>query len=89
MLHLFNYIYFLQSTFLRNVAWTLSNLCRAKSPPPPQEATRMCLPALARLIKLNDMEVVGELIFDNKNPFIPVQLHSQVFFSVKVKKVNN
>ncbi|CAL8090285.1 unnamed protein product [Orchesella dallaii] len=48
------------ASFLRNVAWTLSNLCRAKSPPPPQDATKMCLPALGRLIKMTDMEVVSD-----------------------------
>lgn len=48
------------ASFLRNVAWTLSNLCRAKSPPPPPEATKLCLPALARLIKMGDMEVVSD-----------------------------
>lgn len=47
-------------SFLRNVAWTLSNLCRAKNPPPPPDATRECLPALAHLISLEDMEVVAD-----------------------------
>lgn len=45
-------------TFLRNVAWTLSNLCRTKNPAPPPEATRQCLPALAKLIMNTDMEIV-------------------------------
>ncbi len=44
--------------FLRNVAWTLSNLCRTKNPAPPTEATRQCLPALSRLINNSDMEIV-------------------------------
>jgi hypothetical protein len=55
-------VYSGQPAFLRNVAWTLSNLCRTKNPAPPPEASRECLPALARLIHMEDMEIVCKLM---------------------------
>jgi len=53
-----SFVDFLQPAFLRTLAWTFSNICRGKTPPPPVEAYRMCLPALTRLIKEDDLEVV-------------------------------
>ena len=45
--------------FLRNLAWTVSNLCRNKNPHPKEEVVRQCLPAILTLLQVPDSEIQG------------------------------
>eukprot|EP00095_Tigriopus_kingsejongensis_P009141 maker-scaffold1632_size32774-snap-gene-0.10 protein:Tk09141 transcript:maker-scaffold1632_size32774-snap-gene-0.10-mRNA-1 annotation:"hypothetical protein DAPPUDRAFT_301494" len=46
--------------FLRNLTWTVSNLCRNKNPPPSQEVVVQCLPSLNLLMSSADVEIQSD-----------------------------
>ncbi|XP_064404328.1 uncharacterized protein LOC135349688 isoform X1 [Halichondria panicea] len=48
----------LKVAVMRNATWTLSNLCRGKSPPPDLGAVQLSIPVLAKLLHSEDMEVL-------------------------------
>ncbi|XP_057365288.1 importin subunit alpha-5-like isoform X3 [Daphnia carinata] len=48
------------ATFLRDVTWTLCNLCRNENHPPSVPAVRQLLPALAHLIQNTDIDILAD-----------------------------
>ncbi|XP_037959974.1 importin subunit alpha [Teleopsis dalmanni] len=47
-------------SFLRNIVWLMSNLCRNKNPSPPFGQIQILLPMLSQLLCTNDMQVLAD-----------------------------
>lgn len=47
---------------MRNIVWTLSNLCRNKNPAPPFEMIKPALPVFNRLLTNEDTDVLGKIL---------------------------
>jgi len=47
-------------SMMRNIVWTISNLCRNKNPPVKFEDVQSCLPVLAQLLNYNDKDVLAD-----------------------------
>lgn len=48
-------------SFLRNIVWLMSNLCRNKNPAPKYEEVKKLLPSLATLLQHNDKAILSDV----------------------------
>lgn len=47
-------------SFLGNIAWCISNLCRNKNPPPPFSQIKVCLPTIVTLLQQESRNVISD-----------------------------
>uniref|UniRef100_T1IV31 Mitochondrial pyruvate carrier n=1 Tax=Strigamia maritima TaxID=126957 RepID=T1IV31_STRMM len=53
-----------EHTFLlKTVVWTLRNLCRGKTPPPPAKVAQECLPVLGELLNSTDNAILSDTCY--------------------------
>ena len=63
-------------SFLRNIVWLMSNLCRNKNPSPPFDEIKRLLPVLSHLLVGGDVQVLADAcwalsyVTDDENPKI-------------------
>lgn len=51
----------IEVSFLRNIVWLMSNLCRNKNPTPPFDQIKLMLPALADLLENTDKMILSDV----------------------------
>lgn len=51
----------IELSFLRNIVWLMSNLCRNKNPTPSFDKVKQLLPALARLLEHEDKMILSDV----------------------------
>lgn len=51
----------LELSFLRNIVWLMSNLCRNKNPTPPFDKIKQLLSALSKLLKQDDKMILSDV----------------------------
>ena len=71
--------------FMRNIVWTMSNLCRNKNPSPRVEVIQQLLPTIVKLLNHHDNEVLGKISHQDSN----LNSLSICRFRKKSGKINN
>ncbi|XP_043640931.1 importin subunit alpha-like [Drosophila teissieri] len=70
-------------SFLRNIVWLMSNLCKNKNPSPPFEQVKRLLPVLSQLLFSQDIQVLADAcwalsyVTDDDNSKIQAVIDSQ------------
>jgi len=72
------------TSFLKNISWTLSNLCRNKDPPPTMATVESLLPTICNLLNYSDKNVLSDAcwalsyITDGSNDRIEIVIQSGI-----------